>query len=427
MFEVVPFFRCAPKRSVLGACRGWSIALLLAATVPALAEEAELPDNDEAPPPTLSARPPAADEAPSAEFMAQIYAISDYGLRLYEEQRYADALSHLAIASRYGFKLAQASLGDIYVHGRGGVPRDLAAGLGWLGVAAEPPALSRVEDYYQQLLAQLPDERRAQARTLALRYRARYAASEHGVACEVLGAVVEELRCRFVDDEEFESAMTSDPEVAYADGDYVEEMVVTAPIVTVPAPELGQIPSGAFIAQVYDAANRGTDLYRQKRYKEALPYLLVAARRGFKWAQASVGDIYLHGRGEVPADLEAGIGWLGVAAQQRTTNAITQFYKESRGKLPERFTDDAVAEIVSDYRANYGNREHRVACRFDVDEGRSFSLRLKSLRCHFMDEGTQCRDIAIDDDPLSSSGGEVSSRWTCQPLSGTRSIDMRRN
>ena len=59
--------------------------------------------------------------------------------------------------------------------------------------------------------------------------------------------------------------MKSDPEVVYADGDYVEEMTVVAPIVTVPAPELGQMPSGDFIAQVYDAANRGTDLYRQKR------------------------------------------------------------------------------------------------------------------------------------------------------------------
>ena len=197
------------------------------------------------------------------------------------------------------------------------------------------------------------------------------------------------------------------------------------PTLTAPPPAPGEVPSGAFIAQVYDAANRGTDLYRQKRYKEALPLLLVAARRGFKWPQASVADIYLYGRGGVPADLEAGIGWLGVAAQQRSTNSIVRFYKESRGKLAERFADDAVEEIVSDYRSKYGNKAHRVACRFDVDEGRSASLRRKSLRCRFIDEGTQCRDLGID--PSTSFGGEVSSRWTCQPLSGTRSIDMRRN
>ena len=193
------------------------------------------------------------------------------------------------------------------------------------------------------------------------------------------------------------------------------------PTLSAKPPAPGEVPSGAFIAQVYDAANRGTDLYRQKRYKEALPHLLVAARRGFKWPQALAGDIYLHGRGEVPADLEAGIGWLGVAAQQRTSNSIARFYKE----LLERFTDDAVEEIVSDYRSNYSNKAHRVACRFDVDEGRSSSLRRKSLRCRFIDEGTQCRDLGID--PWEGLGGEVSSRWTCQPLSGTRSIDMRRN
>ncbi len=386
-------------------------------------EETQREANDTTAP-SLTAPAPAGDEAPSAEFMAEVYAVSDYGVRLYDERRYMEAVPYLLAVAQYGFKLAQASLGDIYLHGRGGVERDLQAGLGWLGAAAEPRTLSRIESYYQQVLAQLPAEQASLARHLAARYRAEFGAAARGVACEVFGSVVEDLRCRFVDDREFESAMTSEPEVVYADGEYVEEMVVTAPIVTVPAPDFGRMPSGEFISQVYDAVNRGSDLYRQKRYKEALPYLLVAARRGFKWAQASVGDIYLHGRGGVPADLEAGIGWLGVAAQQRTTNSIVQFYKTSRGLLPERFTDAAVAEIVGDYRTQYGHEKHRVACRFDVDEGRSFSLRLKSLRCHFIDEATQCRDISIDDSDL---GGEVQSRWTCRPLSGTRGIDMRRN
>ena len=60
----------------------------------------------------------------------------------------------------------------------------------------------------------------------------------------------------------------------------IEEMVVTAPAITVPGPELGQMPSGQFISQVYNAASQGAALYKQKRYEEALPFLVAAAKRG---------------------------------------------------------------------------------------------------------------------------------------------------
>ena len=48
----------------------------------------------------------------------------------------------------------------------------------------------------------------------------------------------------------------------------------------------------------------------------------LSAKRGFKWPQAMAGDIYLHGRGAVPRDLEAGIGWLGAVASPRTEPQI---------------------------------------------------------------------------------------------------------
>ena len=370
----------------------------------------------------VSAAPPVAGAAPSPAFMAEIYAAAEQGTRLYGERRYAEALPYLTVAAERGFKLPQASLGDIYLNGRGAVAKDIRAGLGWLGVAAEPVTLPRVDDYYRQVLAQLTPDHRALAARLATRYRADYGAAEHSVACEVFGNVIEDLRCRFVDEEDFDSRMRGGDQ--YADGDYVEELVVTAPLVDVPAPEFGEMPSGEFIAQVYNAANRGSALYREKRYKEALPYLVTAAKRGFKWAQASAADIYLHGRGGVPVDLEAGIGWLGVAAQQRTTNSILQFYEQSVSLLPERFTDDAVEEIVSDYRTRYGNEAHRVACRFAADEGRALSFRFKKLRCHFIDEATQCRNVSfVEQDGFEN----VQSEWTCRPLEGTRAIDMRRN
>ena len=50
--------------------------------------------------------------------------------------KYAEALPHLDKAARKGFKYAQVRLGDILLHGRGGVQRNVLAGIGWIAVAA---------------------------------------------------------------------------------------------------------------------------------------------------------------------------------------------------------------------------------------------------------------------------------------------------
>ena len=348
-------------------------------------------------------------------FMAEVYAAGRTGSALYDGGQYAEALPHLLVAAQRGFKLTQAKVGDIYLHGRG-VPRDIRAGLGWLGAAASAPTTSAINDFHEQVLAQLPEQQRSLAARLAQRFTETYGSTAHGVDCQLFGAVVEELRCRFLDDPSFAAEMRDVG--SYAEGDdYVEEMVVTAPVVRAPAPERGQIPSGAFISEVYEAANRGSQLYREKRYKAALPFLVVAAKRGFKWAQASAADIYLHGRGGVPADLETGIGWLGVAAQPKSTNSIVRYYRETRDLMPERFTEDALDAIVADYRARYGNQGHRVACRLDSDPGNAWSFNFKTLRCHFIDEATQCQNITL--------GDEIQAEWTCKPIRGSRAVDAR--
>ena len=364
--------------------------------------------------PIVSAAAPEPGDAPSAAFIDEIYAAAESGGRLYDAGRYAEAVPYLAAAAERGFKVPQASLGDILLNGRGGVPRDTQAGIGWLGVAAEALTLPRIETYFQRVQAQLPVDYKPTAQQIVDAYRSAYGNRLHRVACRLHGEIVLDLQCRFIDEPD-DDADTSDIVEAYA-GD-VEEMVVVAPIITAPAPEFGQIPSGAFISQVYEAASRGAELYREKRYKEALPFLVIAAKRGFKWAQASAADIYLHGRGGVEVDLEAGIGWLGVAAQPRTTNSIMEFYKDSRELLPERYTPEAVDQIVSNYRSEYGNLTHRVACRHQpIDPG--WSMRIKNLRCHFIDEATQCRDVSLD-------GEEIGWQWTCQPLEGAQTRDAR--
>ena len=352
--------------------------------------------------------PPEPGAAPSEEFIEAIYAAAELGGRLYDEGRYAEALPYLATAAERGMKVPQASLGDILLNGRGGVPRDTQAGIGWLAAAATPVTLPRIETYYERVLRELPPDYKETAARIAEAYRSAYDPAAHRVACRLHGNVVKELRCRFIDEADADADDYPDD---------VEEVVVTAPLITAPAPEIGQIPSGEFISQVYDAASRGSQLYREGKYKEALPLLLVAARRGFKWAQASAADILLHGRGGVPADMERGIGWLGVAAMPKTTNSMTQFFRDSKAKLPARFTPEAVDAIVSDYRAQYANLRHRVACRQRPTDP-SWSLRVRSLRCHFIDEGTQCRNVVMD-------GDDMQWEWTCQPLEGARQVEAR--
>ena len=377
----------------------------------ALALAATLAFGDEArPEPVVRAAAPEPGHAPSPDFIAETYAAAERGGRLYDLGRYADAVPYLTAAAERGFKVPQASLGDILLNGRGGVRRDTEAGIGWLGVAAEPDTLSRIETYFDRVMSGLPPDYRPTANRIVDRYTSAYGNHRHRVACRGYGDVVQDLRCRFIDERD------GRPDAAGTED--IEEMVVTAPVITVPEPEFGEMPSGQFIAQVYDAFSRGAELYRKKRFAEALPFLVAASKRGFKWAQASAADIYLHGRGGVPVDLEAGIGWLGAAAEPRTAHSIVEFYEESRALLPARYTPEAVDRIVSAYRAQYGAAQHRVACRsgaFDT----SRSLRIKSVRCHFIDTVTQCRYVDFND-----LTGVLQWEWECSPLRGSRSLDL---
>ena len=185
-------------------------------------------------------------------------------------------------------------------------------------------------------------------------------------------------------------------------GDIEDEIIVTAE-----RPERGEIPSPTYIVQTYSVVNRGSRLYRQGKYKEALPHLVTAAKRGFKWAQARVGDIYLHGRDGVPRDIEAGIGWLGVAAMLETDPAIRNYFRAAMAEVrPEHLLH--FATIVAEYRRQWSSDDYRVTCerapRIDGIHG-SQSLRMKRLRCTFMDEIPLCRT------PFGDPSGAM--EWIC--------------
>ena len=199
---------------------------------------------------------------------------------------------------------------------------------------------------------------------------------------------------------------------------YVEEMVVTAERL-----EKGEWPTGTIITQTYNVRQRGMLLYELGRYEEALPLLLVAAERGFKWPQAMAGDIYLHGRGGVRRDLRSGFGWLGVAASPRTSPQIDGYFRQAMAELPDRLRTAAEA-TVDEYRERWDSRGWRVSCRRVVSESpvsRVMSLRLnKRLRCIFWDEVPVCRQPFREDLPF---GEQLA--WECDPVSKAR-VDVSR-
>ena len=62
----------------------------------------------------------------------------------------------------------------------------------------------------------------------------------------------------------------------------VEDVVVTGEPM-----KRGKPPEFEFLMHLYDSRRKGTQLYRERRYDEAFPLLLHAAKRGFKMAQGA--------------------------------------------------------------------------------------------------------------------------------------------
>ena len=183
------------------------------------------------------------------------------------------------------------------------------------------------------------------------------------------------LAVRAVAGESAIEQVDSKPEQVRASPDDVEEVVVTAE-----APEPGKVPRMEYLLAVYDARRTGADLYRRGKYAEAFPYLLAAAKRGFKFAQARVGFLYQQGIG-TPQDPEAAIGWLGIAARGETMPEMRNHFNALWDKIPDVYRPH-LEEVIDSYEAKYGSRVNRVAC----DASHKAGTFTRRLTCRFMDE-----------------------------------------
>ena len=139
-----------------------------------------------------------------------------------------------------------------------------------------------------------------------------------------------------------------------------------------------EMPTAGFVVETYRSLDKGKALYDAGNYAGALAQLIVPARRGFKWAQAKVGDIYLHGRGDVGRDIARGIVWLGVAAEPRTDPEVRKYFAAAWSEIPQA-QREPLAVFVDRYKAEYGSDAHRVKCEM-------IGSRIRRLECRFRDE-----------------------------------------
>lgn len=133
--------------------------------------------------------------------------------------------------------------------------------------------------------------------------------------------------------------------------------------------------------RIYQELATGHRLYADKKIKEAFPYLLNTAERGFKHSQAKVGHIYAYGLGEVERDTSQAVGWLGVAAADDTSRPIKSYFDTIWKRIPEQHVP-YFEEVVEEFKSKYGARATGVVC----DMVRQTHSYIKRLRCFFKED-----------------------------------------
>lgn len=171
-----------------------------------------------------------------------------------------------------------------------------------------------------------------------------------------------------------QDALDEPDEVARANPEEVEEIIVKGR-------QYRERPNVSSMFDVRDAHAKGGLLYRQQRYAEAFPYLMNAAKRGFKVSQARVGFIYQQGLGGVSRNPAAAIGWIGVAATRKASPEIVRYYREMRRQVPSE-KGPQIDQIVARYVAEYGPDATGIRC----DNTRAAGSHISTLKCEHEQE-----------------------------------------
>ena len=153
----------------------------------------------------------------------------------------------------------------------------------------------------------------------------------------------------------------------------IEEMVIRGRSTETPAMQE--------MLDSYIANQRGIYYYSLRLYKKAYPYLLQAAKEGFKESQARLGYIYQAGLNVVEPNWIEAVGWLGVAASPDSRPEIKNYFKRLYRRIPDE-RHELIDEIVAAYVAKYGSNATGVDCSMGFVSGSA----IKRMRCFYEEE-----------------------------------------
>ena len=142
-------------------------------------------------------------------------------------------------------------------------------------------------------------------------------------------------------------------------------------------------PGPTEMVKIMDAHVTGGQLYRKKKYDEAVEHLEVAAKGGMKRSQAQLGAIFLGMIGPdsgVPRDTKRGVGWLGVAAHGETEPAYRKTYQQVYDAISSA-QQPMIDRLVDGYIKQYGPEATKVSC----EQTRRAGTRMSRLICTFDD------------------------------------------
>ncbi len=144
--------------------------------------------------------------------------------------------------------------------------------------------------------------------------------------------------------------------------------------------------------QIYEARRLGLQLYSEKKYQEAYPHLMTAAKHGFKRPQAQLGFMHLSGLGNTKKDTRYAIGWLGVAADGLTERPIEKYFNDIWRKIPQEHVP-GYQKLVDSFVANYGTDANDIKCERVNKRG----SKIRQVRCELTDpNGRPIRDELED-------------------------------
>lgn len=142
-------------------------------------------------------------------------------------------------------------------------------------------------------------------------------------------------------------------------------------------------PGPMEMVEIMEAHVTGGQLYRKKKYLEAVEHLEIAAKGGMKRSQAQLAAILLGmtgGETNVPRNNAKGIGWLGVAAYGETEPAYRETYEQAYGAISPS-QQPMIDKIVDGYIAKFGPDATKVSC----EQTRRAGTRMSRLICTFDD------------------------------------------